>query len=122
VSAALADLHAEPAECPACRARMVAYAPMLFTGEMILVEAIDEAGDLVVTRVSGGWGVRRLAAGERVEAGRRRREHRCTEYAYPGSCGAVTAGDCSPECGQPARFYPCGWRCDRHQPTRPRAL
>ncbi|WP_158673853.1 hypothetical protein [Streptomyces klenkii] len=20
-------------------------------------------------------------------------------------------------CGAPARFYPCGWRCDRHQPA-----
>jgi hypothetical protein len=32
----------------------------------------------------------------------------------------LTPGRCStgnPLCGQPARFYPAGWRCDRHQPS-----
>jgi hypothetical protein len=23
-----------------------------------------------------------------------------------------------PLCGQPARFYPAGWRCDEHRPHR----
>ncbi|MFD7121932.1 aromatic ring-opening dioxygenase LigA [Streptomyces sp. NPDC059922] len=25
----------------------------------------------------------------------------------------------NPRCGAiPARFYPCGWKCDKHQPAR----
>lgn len=23
----------------------------------------------------------------------------------------------NPRCGEPARFYPAGWRCDRHRPS-----
>lgn len=36
-------------------------------------------------------------------------QHRPPSYA--GTCGAGAQ-----PCGQPARLYACGWRCDRHKP------
>ncbi|MFJ7337851.1 aromatic ring-opening dioxygenase LigA [Streptomyces sp. NPDC101116] len=34
------------------------------------------------------------------------------EKPRPKSCDTG-----KPRCGAPARFYPAGWRCDRHRPS-----
>lgn len=77
-------------------------------GEEVLVDADHVAGDLMAVLVDGIWAVRRIHFGEHnLPPGNRRRSHYCQTYPY--ECAV-------PDCGRPARLYPCGPRCDRHPP------
>ncbi|MFK0296406.1 hypothetical protein ACIQU6_38860 [Streptomyces sp. NPDC090442] len=53
--------------------------------------------------------------------GRHRADGRryCNACNNPRAAGGCNAGD--PQCGaHPVRPYPCGWRCEEHQPARMR--
>jgi hypothetical protein len=43
------------------------------------------------------------------------------KMAQPRRRVAQPCGHCNVPCGQPARLYPCGWRCDDHSPGAIRA-
>jgi hypothetical protein len=89
----------------------------LAVAETVLVQDSHHAGALVAVKTPTGWAVRRINDGEHTVGvgGDRRREHVC--QAYPGKCTATPTG-----CGEPARFYPCGWRCVAHRPDAARPL
>ncbi|RZU72837.1 hypothetical protein EV384_1221 [Micromonospora kangleipakensis] len=104
--------------CPSCGREAAAALPFaqlddsqrpVLTGGEILVHAEHPVGDLLAVLVDGVWAVRRIQVGEYyLPPGNRRRAHYC--QTYPFECAV-------PGCGEPARMYACGPRCDRHPPA-----
>ena len=64
--------------------------------------AVDNAHDVPLADIPGTRAPRSKLAGTLTAAG---------STLYRGQCGAGVT-----KCGAPARFYACGWRCDRHRP------
>lgn len=49
--------------------------------------------------------------------------HRADGRRYCNACNNPSTAECehgNPQCGAPARPYPCGTRCEEHQPSRTR--
>lgn len=116
-------VHADPPPvCPGCGRECAAALPLAqldtdrrptLTGEEILVDGEAPLGDLVAVLVGDVWAVRHVPAGEHyLRPGDRRRAHYC--QVYPHTCAV-------PDCGEPARMYAAGPRCDRHVPSTPPA-
>lgn len=97
-------------ECAAALplAQLGADRTLTLTGAEILVDREHPSGELLAVLVGDVWAVRRIPAGEHyLPSGNRRQAHHCP--VYPHKCDV-------PECGEPARLYPCGPRCDGHAP------